>query len=1091
MIMKRRFISILIVMLFIFQLLTAVACRKSSVEEKDYDYVSTVDATDGGAQLEAKANYTAFYKPENGRVGDVMPYYEDGVYYLYYLRDGGGYANHPAFLVSTRDFITYEDHGLILPAGAASSPESMIGTGCVLKHGETYCFFYTGHPQDMSVEPETIRVATSLSPTGGFEKQPEFVISAWDYGYDSDFRDPEVRYNPQTDRFDCIVATRKDGKAVMVKFTFKTDFTDVQCEGIIYTDTYGFNVLECPSVFEINGKWYMTYSAQDLNIGKGGTTADVSNASIARPGSKGSMYYLVADSFDGPYYEPKNPALDTAVYYAGKIGMGEDIVLVGWSAERGNNSDYYFEWGGNLQAHRVLQSPDGSLTLTAPRGYAEYFDQALPMKATDKNLFIEQGDLYDIANEVQEYKLTGRICFDDVTNNELKTFGFAFGLKTDPNTVVRVTYIPSAKKFRAQYGKNMEFASKYVNLEAGVPYNFEIICEGSNYVLYIAGNAFTFKARNTGNQRIAIFADGGDVTFDNLAMFSPSNGEAFSGEFPLKAGESKTFGIEATQNSYGSAALHFHTENAVQVLMEADGKTVYNGTEKGFVNLFKYFDLEKGNRLQVTLTAVKDTTVEGSIDLSASYYVPARSDQATLATQNKGARYEVKTDGYVGFTAIAKLENAVDGKLVVHKNDEIISYINVKQGVNVLSGAIYAQAGDIISTGVDFAYSITNYDATLYAYSGAKGQSNVITHAVDFDYDYDLGVLPSGTAIGDVTARDSFGETQGKNGFVYVYGNAVDEMKPIETFNKNYENVWEYNYVAEATTDVIVKGDWIKTGGNYTTGVAYVAQVKGEHRITINLTNIHGTDFALVQVYHNRKRLAEDICADGWQKDYTFTVNAEIGDNIILSIKNVDDLSLSGTAEMNYHFAVSNGEDGGGSTPPALIEPDTSGMTKVADFEEDFYTDLTNANQWSYGYSTDYIWDTNDFTFNRYDTFSGDAWLSSETDGIEIKSSWIRSENGVGDAAIGYTFNEAGTFRFIMRFGGTDETTRFCARVIVQDSTGGNKSVNFYGDGASRHDWLIDKTNIEVDSGDTVYVILFREGDAGWWHGDFSVEIYK
>ena len=40
-------------------------------------------------------------------IGDCMPYYEDGVYYIYYLKEGGDSYRHSIYLATTTDFLTY------------------------------------------------------------------------------------------------------------------------------------------------------------------------------------------------------------------------------------------------------------------------------------------------------------------------------------------------------------------------------------------------------------------------------------------------------------------------------------------------------------------------------------------------------------------------------------------------------------------------------------------------------------------------------------------------------------------------------------------------------------------------------------------------------------------------------------------------------------------------------------------------------------------------------------------------------------------------------------------------------------------------
>lgn len=56
-----------------------------------------------------------FYRPSDGVAGDFIPFYWDGRYHLFYLKDYRDPAGHgegtPWFQVVTRDFVHFEDWG--------------------------------------------------------------------------------------------------------------------------------------------------------------------------------------------------------------------------------------------------------------------------------------------------------------------------------------------------------------------------------------------------------------------------------------------------------------------------------------------------------------------------------------------------------------------------------------------------------------------------------------------------------------------------------------------------------------------------------------------------------------------------------------------------------------------------------------------------------------------------------------------------------------------------------------------------------------------------------------------------------------------
>ncbi len=85
------------------------------------------------------ANYQYCFLPAKGDfmqsyVGDCMPYYEDGVYYIYYLKEGGDSYRHSIFLTTTTDFVNYtEIEGPVLAASEdESAQDAWIGTGSVV-----------------------------------------------------------------------------------------------------------------------------------------------------------------------------------------------------------------------------------------------------------------------------------------------------------------------------------------------------------------------------------------------------------------------------------------------------------------------------------------------------------------------------------------------------------------------------------------------------------------------------------------------------------------------------------------------------------------------------------------------------------------------------------------------------------------------------------------------------------------------------------------------------------------------------------------------------------------------------------------------
>ena len=120
--------------------------------QKDFSSLTTP-----GSQ-ESAYEYEAFFRPavdgvNQPYVGDTMPYYEDGTYYIYYLKESGDSYNHSAYLATTTDFLSYTEYDEpVLEASRSGGQDSWIGTGSVVKVDSQYYFFYTGHTDSAAAE---------------------------------------------------------------------------------------------------------------------------------------------------------------------------------------------------------------------------------------------------------------------------------------------------------------------------------------------------------------------------------------------------------------------------------------------------------------------------------------------------------------------------------------------------------------------------------------------------------------------------------------------------------------------------------------------------------------------------------------------------------------------------------------------------------------------------------------------------------------------------------------------------------------------------------------------------------------------------
>ena len=171
----------------------ATGCKSSDAVDQEGANVFPVSTVDDGILV---------------AMGDVMPFYDNGVMNIYHLQDSGSSPfYHPIARLTTTDFIHYKDEGIAInhtvkdEKDAIKSHDAALGTGSFIKdkNGKYHCF-YTGHAasvEDVDFEPlEVVRHATSTDQKTWI-KDESFKLkgnSVDDY-LNNDFRDPYVYYD--------------------------------------------------------------------------------------------------------------------------------------------------------------------------------------------------------------------------------------------------------------------------------------------------------------------------------------------------------------------------------------------------------------------------------------------------------------------------------------------------------------------------------------------------------------------------------------------------------------------------------------------------------------------------------------------------------------------------------------------------------------------------------------------------------------------------------------------------------------------------------------------------------------------------------
>ena len=466
--------------------------------------------------------YRLYPAPEDAYVGDTMPFVtEDGTLELYYLydTDHNGQGYHPVHKYTTKDLLSYEDHGEMLPFGLMSDPDPAIGTGSVMQDQEgLYHLFYTGHNDtgNSGNGKECVMHATSTDREN-WTKIPEDTFYAPEGYSKDDFRDPEVFWAEEDQCYWMLVAAHPNtDEGVVAKFISK-DLSEWTFAGELFAphDRY---MLECPDLFQMGDRWYLTYSWDCVT------------------------YYAMADSMNGPFTEPEDNVLDGSgfIFYAAKTAeLDGKRYLCGWLGRAALPQDSgMYQWAGNMLNHELVQKEDGTLGVKAPETFDSYFTEEKPFGAEKKEgkVSIKEGEI-SLSAEEGTYALAdmgirpGTMTLEcDVTLDEDGCAGFAFGGSEEDETWTALCLDAGSDLLHyegfeiAELSQFAPVATTRFDFESGKVHHVKLVMENEILVLYIDDTkALSSRINHSINgAHIGVFAAECNASFQNIRMACPA-----------------------------------------------------------------------------------------------------------------------------------------------------------------------------------------------------------------------------------------------------------------------------------------------------------------------------------------------------------------------------------------------------------------------------------------------------------------------------------------------------------------------------------------------------------------------------------------
>jgi beta-fructofuranosidase len=308
-----------------------------------------------------------FFRPADGWVGDVIPFSDGDKVNLFYLHDRRD-SSHPGTswnLYTTRDFSTYEYHGVSLQHGSTADQDLNAYTGSIIHVDGVTHLFYTGQNPEFLIDGTTVPAqvvmhATSVDGMTTWEKHPEHTFGA-PAGYEAaDWRDPFVFRPEAAGPWHMLLAARVDTgpsrrRGVIAGLVSDDLVTWTIAEPFWAPNRYIAH--ECPEVFQLGDWWYLVYS-------------EFSDHFVTR--------YRMSRSPFGPWTVPLRDSIDGRAFYAGKSAeLNGARYFAGWIPTReGNRDSGAWQWAGDFAAHEAVQADDGTLDIRMPKALRASFRAA-------------------------------------------------------------------------------------------------------------------------------------------------------------------------------------------------------------------------------------------------------------------------------------------------------------------------------------------------------------------------------------------------------------------------------------------------------------------------------------------------------------------------------------------------------------------------------------------------------------------------------------------------------------------------------------------------------------------------------------------
>lgn len=406
--------------------LLLMACMKLSAFDFSVKYNPAIQPAD-----------IQYFTPAGGNqfVGDCIPFFRDGKFYLYWLLDENhhgslnGLGGHQWCVSTSTDLIHWEHHPIAI--GIDEEWEKSICTGSVVNDGKKFYAFYATRllQPDGSVN-EQLSYAVSKDGLKYKKHKPNpFYTSAPGYSK-RNFRDPKVSIDSKG-VFHLFISSEQDkgilgdGRGCLVHLS-SADLKQWTVNEPVLSGVRA--VPECPDYFEWNGWYYLVY-AQD-----------------------GDTYYVKSRSPYGPWEYPETQALLEQWVNVAKTAefTGNRRIVAGWIPSRNDNKDDGGErFGGSIVLREAWQLPNGDLATKFPSEVVPKTSAAITVPLRSAGNAEVNGNTVSVK---AEGKIGAALCkdlprnyiltFDVVPEGNSKEYGLILRGSDDGNRGCRLVFDP-------------------------------------------------------------------------------------------------------------------------------------------------------------------------------------------------------------------------------------------------------------------------------------------------------------------------------------------------------------------------------------------------------------------------------------------------------------------------------------------------------------------------------------------------------------------------------------------------------------------------------------------------------------------------